>query len=124
MFWKRPNFDKKSTLKWLQSSSFTKRWFCFNCGGSVFYKLIKGDHISVSAGMIYYLIKLKTNLNIFIKGKLDYYSTNKRLKILHRFSKKTPGDGTGLIYASEIPNTLTTGLYAIRRTKIMSSHLV
>ena len=74
--------------------------------------------------MIYYPIKLKINSNSCIKGKLDWYSTDKRLKILHRFSKKTTGDGTGLIYASEIPNTLTTGLYAIRRTKIMSSHLV
>ena len=37
---------------------------------------------------------------------------------------KTTGDGTGLIYASEIPNTLTIGLYAISRTKIISSHLV
>ena len=74
--------------------------------------------------MFYYPIKFKTNSNIFIKGKLDYYSTDKRLKILHRFSKKTTGDGTGLIYASEIPNTLTIGLYAISRTKIISSHLV
>lgn len=79
-------FLKKSTLIWFQSSSFAKRGFCSNCGGSVFYKKIKSDSISVSAGMFNYPTKLKTSSNIFVKGKLDYYSIDKRLKNFHQFS--------------------------------------
>ena len=84
---KNLKFINNKTLKWFQSSSFAKRGFCFKCGASIFYKLIESDNISIAAGMFDYPTKLKTNSNIFIKDKLDYYKLDRTLLTFQKFSK-------------------------------------
>ena len=80
-------FIKKRTLKWFRSSKKAKRGFCNKCGGSMFFKFLGSDNISIAAGMFKYPTKLETTMNIFIKEKLDYYKLgNKRLKFI-RYSK-------------------------------------
>ena len=66
-------FISKKTLKWYQSSKKAKRGFCSRCGASIFYKHLNSESISIAAGMFNNPTKLKTKLNIFIKGRLDYY---------------------------------------------------
>lgn len=73
-------FLKIKTLRWYNSSKFAKRGFCFKCGASIFYKILKSEKISIAAGMFNKPINLKTYANIFIKGKLDYYKLDNRLK--------------------------------------------
>jgi len=60
-------FLKKRTLKWFRSSKRAKRGFCRKCGAS--------------------LSKLKTKMNIFVKGKLDYYKLDNRLPKFKRYPK-------------------------------------
>ena len=66
--------SKKKTLKWFRSSKRAKRGFCRKCGESIFFKFIGSNNISIAAGMFNRPTKLKTKMNIFVKGKLDYYS--------------------------------------------------
>ena len=80
-------YISKSTLKWYNSSNFAKRGFCSKCGASVFYKIKKSDNISISAGMFTNPTKLKTNSNIFIKDKLDYYKIDPNLPKFRRSEK-------------------------------------
>ena len=80
-------YIRKSTLRWYHSSNFAKRGFCSKCGASVFYKIKKSDNISISAGMFNYPTKLKTESNIFIKNKLDYYKIDRNLRKFSRSEK-------------------------------------
>ena len=80
-------FMKQSTLRWYNSSNFAKRGFCIKCGASIFYKIKKGNSISISAGMFENPTKLKTDSNIFIKGKLDYYILDPKLPKFKGYSK-------------------------------------
>ena len=80
-------YISKSTLRWYHSSNFAKRGFCSKCGASVFYKIKKSDNISISAGMFTNPTKLKTNSNIFIKDKLDYYKNYPNLPKFRRSEK-------------------------------------
>ncbi len=80
-------FIKKKTLKWYRSSEIAKRGFCLVCGGSVFYKLLDSERISISAGMFSNPTKLKTFSNIFTKSKLDYYKLDPKLPKFDRYSK-------------------------------------
>ena len=64
-------FLKKRTLKWFRSSKRAKRGFCKKCGASLFFKFIGSNNISIAAGMFNGPTKLKTKMNIFVKGKLD-----------------------------------------------------
>ena len=80
-------YIRKSTLRWYHSSNFAKRGFCSKCGASVFYKIKKSDNISISAGMFNYPTKLKTESNIFIKNKLDYYKIDQNLRKFSRSEK-------------------------------------
>jgi len=79
-------FLKKGTLKWFRSSKKAKRGFCKKCGASNFFKFFGNDTISISAGMFNNPTKLKTKMNIFIKGKLDYYKLDKKLPKFNRYS--------------------------------------
>ena len=72
-------FFKKKTLKWFRSSKRAKRGFCRKCGASLFFKFIGSNNISIAAGMFNRPTKLKTKMNIFVKGKLDYYKLDNRL---------------------------------------------
>ena len=80
-------FFKKETLKWFKSSKRAKRGFCKKCGASIFFKTIGSDNIAIAAGMFNGPTKLKTKMNIFVKGKLDYYKLDNRLSNFKRYSK-------------------------------------
>jgi len=80
-------FLKRRTLKWFRSSKKAKRGFCKKCGASIFFKFFGNDTISISAGMFNNPTKLKTKMNIFIKGKLDYYKLDKKLPKFNRYSR-------------------------------------
>ena len=80
-------FLKKRTLKWFRSSKKAKRGFCRKCGASLFFKLIGSNNISIAAGMFNGPTKLKTKMNIFVEGKLDYYKLDNRLPKLKRYPK-------------------------------------
>ena len=80
-------FISKKNLKWYNSSNFAKRGFCSKCGASMFYKRSNRKSISVSAGMFSNPTKLKTNLNIFTKGKLDFYKLDLKLPKFDKYYK-------------------------------------
>jgi hypothetical protein len=80
-------FFKKKTLKWFRSSKRAKRGFCNKCGASLFFKVIGTKNISIAAGMFSGPTKLKTKMNIFVKGKLDYYKLDNRLSKFKRYPK-------------------------------------
>ena len=80
-------FLKKITLKWFKSSKRAKRGFCNKCGASLFFKIIGGKTISIAAGMFDRPIKLKTTMNIFVKGKSDYYKLDSRIPKFNRYPK-------------------------------------
>ena len=78
-------FLKKRTLKWYRSSKRAKRGFCGKCGASLFFKLIGSNSISIAAGMFNGPTQLKTKMNIFVKGKSDYYKLDNRLPKFKRY---------------------------------------
>ena len=80
-------FIKKITLKWFKSSKKARRGFCNKCGASIFFKFLGSDDISIAAGMFQNPTKLKTTINIFVKGKLDYYKLDNKLSKFSRYSK-------------------------------------
>ena len=80
-------FFKKRTLKWFRSSKRAKRGFCNKCGASLFFKLIGTKNISIAAGMFNRPTRLKTTMNIFIKGKADYYKLDSRMPKFNRYPK-------------------------------------
>ena len=79
-------FLKKRTLKWFKSSKRAKRGFCNKCGASIFFKFIKNDTISISAGLFKNPTGLKEKINIFVKNKLDYYKLNSNLSKNNKYS--------------------------------------
>ena len=80
-------FLKKRTLKWFKSSKRAKRGFCNKCGASLFFKVIGSNIIHIAAGMFNKPTTLKTTINIFVKGKSDYYKLNNRLPKFNRYPK-------------------------------------
>ncbi len=80
-------FLKKRTLRWFKSSKRAKRGFCNKCGASLFFKIIGAKTISIAAGMFNKPIKLKTTMNIFVKGKSDYYKLDSRMPKFNRYPK-------------------------------------
>ena len=80
-------FLKKRTLKWFKSSKRAKRGFCNKCGASLFFKIIGAKTISIAAGMFNRPVKLKTTMNIFVKGKSDYYKLDSRMPKFNRYPK-------------------------------------
>ena len=80
-------FLKKRTLKWFKSSKKAKRGFCNKCGASLFFKTIGSKIMHISAGMFNKPVKLKTEMNIFIKGKSDYYKLDSRMPKFNRYPK-------------------------------------
>ena len=79
-------FISKKTLKWFRSSKKAKRGFCNRCGASIFFKFIKNDTISISAGLFKNPTCLKEKMNIFVKHKLDYYKLNSKLPKHNKYS--------------------------------------
>ena len=50
-----------------------------------FFKIIGSNNISIAAGMFNGPTKLKTKMNIFVKGKPDYYRLDNRLSKFKRY---------------------------------------
>lgn len=86
---KNITFINKKSIKWYKSSKIAKRGFCSNCGASIFYKTNNSKSISISAGLFKNPTKLKTNSNIFTKGKLDYYKLDNNIPKYHRYTKQS-----------------------------------
>jgi hypothetical protein len=84
---KNIKFLKKRTLKWFKSSKRAKRGFCNKCGASLFFKFIDSNLLYIAAGMFNGPTKLKTTMNVFVKGKSDYYKLNNRLPKFNRYPK-------------------------------------
>ena len=80
-------FFKKRTLKWFKSSQRAKRGFCNKCGASLFFKIIGAKTINIATGMFNRPVKLKTTMNIFVKGKSDYYKLDSRMPKFNRYPK-------------------------------------
>ena len=85
---KNIKFYKKKTLKWFRSSKGAKRGFCNKCGASMFFRSIGSKDIHISAGMFDKPVKLKTEMNIFLKNNLEYYKLDNRLPKFRRYQKK------------------------------------
>ena len=51
----------------------------------MFFKSLESANISIAAGMFENPTRLKTKMNIFVKGKLDYYNLDNRLPKLKRY---------------------------------------
>ena len=54
----------------------------------MFFRSIGSKDIHISAGMFDKLVKLKTEMNIFVKNKLEYYKLDNRLPKFRRYQKK------------------------------------
>ena len=80
-------FLSKKSLKWFKSSKRAKRGFCSNCGASIFFKVIGTDSVCIAAGIFNNPTKLKTSIEIFTKGKSDYYKINSKLPKYTRYPK-------------------------------------
>ena len=80
-------FLKKRTLKWFRSSKKAKRGFCNKCGASLFFKVLGAKNISIAAGMFNRPVKLKTTMNIFVKGKSDYYKLDSSMPKFNKYPK-------------------------------------
>jgi len=61
-------------LKWFASSSFARRGFCTQCGGSVFWERQDGPLVSIAAGTLDAPTGLATTLQIFVEDAGDYYT--------------------------------------------------
>ena len=80
-------FLSKKSLKWFNSSKRAKRGFCSNCGASIFFKVIGTNSVCIAAGIFNNPTKLKTSIEIFTKGKSDYYKINSKLPKYARYPK-------------------------------------
>ena len=81
---KNLKFINKKSLKWFKSSKRAKRGFCSNCGASIFFKVLGTNSTCISAGIFNKPTRLKTSIEIFTKGKSDYYKLSSNLP---KFSK-------------------------------------
>ena len=54
-------------------STFARRGFCAECGGSLFWERPAGDLISIAAGTLDAPTGLRTTLQIFCADAGDYY---------------------------------------------------
>ena len=53
----------------------------------MFFKKIGAKDINIAAGMFNKPVKLKTAMNIFVKGKLEYYNLDNRIPKFKRYPK-------------------------------------
>jgi hypothetical protein len=80
-------FINKKSLKWFKSSKRAKRGFCSNCGASIFFKVLGTNSICISAGIFNKPTRLKTSIEIFTKGKSDYYKLSSNLPKFSKYPK-------------------------------------
>jgi hypothetical protein len=60
-------------LAWYASSSFARRGFCRECGGTLFWERTAADTISIAAGTLDGATGLVTTLQIHVADAGDYY---------------------------------------------------
>ena len=53
----------------------------------MFFKFLDSNSISIAAGMFQNPTNLKTKMNIFVEGKLDYYKLDNQLPKRKRYEK-------------------------------------
>ena len=73
---KRVNFRivRGDTLKSFDSSPKAKRWFCGECGSSIYYDpALPRDYVAVWAGTLDQPTGLRSSGHIFVADKPDYY---------------------------------------------------
>ena len=66
-------------LRWYASSSFARRGFCGECGGTLFWEGNDRDTISIAAGTLDAPTGLSTTLQIHVDGAGDYYDVDPRI---------------------------------------------
>ena len=83
----RTNFTltRQETLRWYQSSDVAERGFCHKCGSVLFYRLLEGKNISVSAGSIDEPVGIQISKHIFVADKGDYYTIADNLPKIDKF---------------------------------------
>lgn len=64
---------KSRGLRWYHSSASARRGFCCECGGSLFWESLAGDHISIAAGTLDGPTGLKSVVQIYVDDAGDYY---------------------------------------------------
>jgi len=66
-------FVNEEGLKWYSLSSKSKRGFCQECGGSLFWQANGKDYICIDAGSLNAPTGLKSSAHIFVASAGDYY---------------------------------------------------
>lgn len=74
--WKRglKIHDPQAQLTWFRSSESAQRGFCKRCGSSLFWQSDGADTTTVLAGTLDGATGLKTEAQIHVDGKGDYYT--------------------------------------------------
>ena len=67
-------------LKWYASSEKARRGFCSECGGTLFYEPLQKDYMAIAAGTLDPPTGLKTNLQIYVASRGDYYEINPAIR--------------------------------------------
>ncbi len=81
------DFLKKELWNGLNHQKEQKEVFVINVEQVYFFKIIGAKTISIAAGMFNRPVKLKTTMNIFVKGKSDYYKLDSRMPKFNRYPK-------------------------------------
>ena len=66
-------FLADETLAWYRSSDAAERGFCRRCGGSLFWRRVGDDRVSIMAGTLDDTSDLSMNRHIFVRFKADYF---------------------------------------------------
>jgi hypothetical protein len=65
--------DEEETLRWYRSSDKAERGFCSRCGSNLFWRMIGGDAISMTAGTLDRPTGMRIKYHIFCASRSDYY---------------------------------------------------
>ena len=68
-------------LKWYRSSSFARRGFCGECGGTLFWEADGEPEVSIAAGTLDAPTGLRTVLQIYVESAGDYYDVDPALPV-------------------------------------------
>jgi len=70
----RLRFVSDQDLAWYRSSDIAERGFCRSCGSSLFWRPLRGGHISVMAGALAQPTGIKAVEHIYVADAADYYA--------------------------------------------------
>ena len=72
-------FVETRGLKWYRSSTFARRGFCMECGGSLLWEPATKDYVAIAAGTLELPTGLATTLQIHANSAADYYKLDPRI---------------------------------------------